>query len=83
MCRRYLEPEQTRSASKDSDLEDEYAKFLKESSIHEKAIARDLGRLCIISLIVSFSKQLVLGRSLIMNSFVMGKGLDRKICLMY
>jgi ecotropic viral integration site 5 protein len=33
-----------RSASKDLGLEAEYARLLKESSIHEKAIMRDLGR---------------------------------------
>lgn len=35
---------QLMSASKDTSLESEYAKYLKESSVHEKAIARDLGR---------------------------------------
>ncbi|GJJ06083.1 hypothetical protein Clacol_000272 [Clathrus columnatus] len=35
---------QLMSASKDPDLETEYARYLKESSVHEKAIARDLGR---------------------------------------
>ena len=33
-----------RSASKDLGLEAEYARLLKDSSIHEKAIMRDLGR---------------------------------------
>ena len=33
-----------RSASKDPDLEQIYQNLLKESSPHEKAIARDLGR---------------------------------------
>jgi len=33
-----------RAASKDPDLEMEYARLLKESSVHEKAITRDLGR---------------------------------------
>ena len=33
-----------RSASKDSEMEATYLKFLKESSPHEKAITRDLGR---------------------------------------
>ncbi|KAF8507745.1 RabGAP/TBC [Gautieria morchelliformis] len=35
---------QLMSASKDPELEAEYARLLKESSIHEKAIMRDLGR---------------------------------------
>lgn len=39
-----------RSASKDLDLETEYARLLKESSIHEKAIIRDLGRCALPSL---------------------------------
>lgn len=33
-----------RSASKDEELENTYLKLLKESSPHEKAISRDLGR---------------------------------------
>lgn len=32
------------AASKDPELEDEYLRLLKESSTHEKAITRDLGR---------------------------------------
>ncbi len=34
----------SRSASKDSEMEATYVKFLKETSPHEKAIIRDLGR---------------------------------------
>jgi hypothetical protein len=34
----------TRSASKDPELEATYLRLLKESSTHEKAITRDLGR---------------------------------------
>ena len=33
-----------RSASKDMELETTYAMHIKESSAHEKAISRDLGR---------------------------------------
>jgi hypothetical protein len=33
-----------RAASKDLELEDTYLKLLKETSTHEKAITRDLGR---------------------------------------
>jgi ecotropic viral integration site 5 protein len=33
-----------RAASKDLDLENTYLKLLKDTSIHEKAITRDLGR---------------------------------------
>ena len=33
-----------RAASKDLDLEDTYLKLLKDTSPHEKAITRDLGR---------------------------------------
>jgi hypothetical protein len=33
-----------RAASKDLELEDIYLKLLKETSTHEKAITRDLGR---------------------------------------
>jgi hypothetical protein len=33
-----------RAASKDLDLEDTYLKLLKDTSTHEKAITRDLGR---------------------------------------
>lgn len=33
-----------RSASKDPDLEATYIRLLKETSAHEKAITRDLGR---------------------------------------
>lgn len=33
-----------RAASKDPELESTYLKLLKESSPHEKAITRDLGR---------------------------------------
>ena len=33
-----------RSASKDAELEATYLRLLKESSPHEKAISRDLGR---------------------------------------
>jgi hypothetical protein len=33
-----------RAASKDPELESTYLKLLKESSPHEKAIMRDLGR---------------------------------------
>lgn len=35
---------QLMAASKDADLEDTYLKLLKETSPHEKAIMRDLGR---------------------------------------
>lgn len=34
-----------RAASKDIELENNYLTLLKETSQHEKAIARDLGRL--------------------------------------
>ena len=34
----------SRSASKDPDLEQNYLRLLKETSAHEKAINRDLGR---------------------------------------
>lgn len=34
-----------RAASKDTELENNYLTLLKETSQHEKAIARDLGRL--------------------------------------
>ncbi len=34
----------SRSASKDPEMEATYVKFLKETSPHEKAITRDLGR---------------------------------------
>lgn len=33
-----------RAASKDLELEAQYIKLLKETSTHEKAITRDLGR---------------------------------------
>jgi hypothetical protein len=33
-----------RAASKDPQLEEAYLRLLKESSLHEKAITRDLGR---------------------------------------
>ena len=35
----------TRSASKEAELEQTYLRLLKETSPHEKAISRDLGRL--------------------------------------
>lgn len=34
----------SRAASKDLELESAYLKLLKDSSAHEKAITRDLGR---------------------------------------
>lgn len=37
-----------RSASKDPDLEQTYLRLLKETSPHEKAITRDLGRYALI-----------------------------------
>jgi hypothetical protein len=40
----FLSSSPSRSASKDSEMEATYLKFLKETSPHEKAITRDLGR---------------------------------------
>lgn len=37
-------PSNFRAASKDPELEGTYLKLLKETSTHEKAITRDLGR---------------------------------------
>lgn len=43
-----------RAASKDTELEGTYLRLLKESSVHEKAILRDLGRCvyCLLSFMI-------------------------------
>lgn len=76
-----------RAASKDLELEDTYLKLLKETSTHEKAITRDLGRFEL------FSKEMILYSEDKLNFFVepfltmifsrTGKGLDKRICSMF
>lgn len=71
-----------RSASKDPDLEQNYLRLLKETSAHEKAINRDLGRFVQTSFLeacVDYSS----GRSRITRSSRMATESVKKTCSMF
>jgi hypothetical protein len=81
---RFLRHSFNRAASKDVDLESTYLKLLKETSPHEKAILRDLGRFALVLVIgvkVPFSLPKwapYIGHSRTMISSQTDKGLARR-----
>lgn len=71
----------SRAASKDAELEAAYLKLLKESSSHEKAITRDLGRyVCFTYTATDEIGDTIVERFPIMLSSMMDKALARRIC---
>ena len=68
-----------RSASKDPDLEATYVQLLKQSSPHEKAILRDLGRFVSVISVLHIRSELFKGHFLIMTILPMGMVLDKRI----